>query len=355
MKIKTKTTPHEWALAQWARLCDEAAPPTDATRDDSIDVGRDADGEIVEPYAYLGARAEKFFADQGVNGRAWILRAFRAWLVSLLIAAALGAVVFPIARVDAILTDVNLAGGFVFFLLGQLLFLTFSIVLLVVTLFQSAARAILGKDRPETRGERLVRGLSSLVGGCVLAVLRVVVPFVYRFFQRSKARFGKRDADPATDAPAPVDERSCGATFWNAFFSRPRFLFYWGGTLSHVFWLSCSVCVILTLVARLQSDRYDYTWRTSLEDERAVKKCVDFFGAPMIKLGWSAPTEQDVARLFVERERRSDASPASSAATQTDPEAAESRARWSYFLLGLVFVWCVVPRALLAAIYVFLT
>ena len=373
MKKKTKTSPYEWALAQWARLCDEDATATDpdATREDSIDVGRDPDGEIVEPYAYLGARAEKFFAERGVNGRAWILRAFRAWVVSLMIAAALGAIVFPIARVDAILTDVNLAGGFVFFLLGQLLFLTFSIVLLVVTLFQSAARALLGKGRPETRGEKLVRGLSSLVGGAVLVVLRVVVPFVYRFFQRSKARFGKRDADSATDAPAPIDERSFGATFWNAFFSRPRFLFYWGGTLSHVFWLSCSICVILTLVARLQSDRYDYTWRTSLEDERAVKKFVDFFGAPMIKLGWSAPTERDVARLFVEREPRPAVSPTPSTAdpspqndrnpshatapTQADSEAAESRARWSYFLLGLVFVWCVVPRAFLAAIYVLLT
>ena len=97
----------------------------------------------------------------------------------------------------------------------------------------------------------------------------------------------------------------------------------------------------------MQGNRYDYAWRTSLEDERAVALGVELLGAPLKALGATVPDSEDVSRLFDE------SLGAQGATTRSDASRAatvQTRARWSHFLLGLVFCWCLAPRVLLALI-----
>ena len=56
-----------------------------------------------------------------------------------------------------------------------------------------------------------------------------------------------------------LSKREAERLFWNLAFSKPRFLCFWSGLLSHLFWASCSCCVLLILVARMQGNRYDYS------------------------------------------------------------------------------------------------
>ena len=372
---RAKKTPLDWVLTQWARACDEAKI-VDASRVEStVEVEKDDSGRLVDPSDYLIRRAEKTLASIGLFGKRWTDRAARVWFVSGLLAIALGAIVFPVARAERILDgEVNLAGPFVFFILGQIFFLTLTLILLATVALQSFKRFIFREKRPRTFAEKLVEGLSGLVGSIVLFGLREVAPVFYAMFGRKGTeRFGwkrkKVAADASSESESPEERknrksskksrvkkldptRKGAALFWDVLFSRPRFLFFWGGCLSHLFWASCSVCVLIALGARMQGNQYDYCWRTSLEDETAVKKAVDFLGRPIELLGFSTPSAEDVAKLF---DAKGVAAVTEGDAERTEEQktAAETRARWSYFLLWIVLIWCVLPRLALVFVYNF--
>jgi hypothetical protein len=216
-----------------------------------------------------------------------------------------------LARVDKILEDVNLAGPFVFFLLGQTFFLTTSLILVLVAAFQGGVRRLRSQAGPQTSAERAVVRFSGLLGWLAVSAIRwgtplfyalIEAPFFARFNaareRRSAATDSGNDGDP--NAAAKERTRAAERLFWNLAFSKPRFLAFWSGTLSHLFWTSCSICVLLILVARMQGNRYDYCWRTSLEDAGVVKTCVDFLGTPLEKLGADVPTRADVEALFAD-------------------------------------------------------
>lgn len=402
---RTKTNSFDWALIQWARACEESKLIDAEKIEPVLDAEKDDFGRLVDPLAFLASRAEKVLAALGTSSKKQRDRSMKVWAASAIFVIALGAIVFPFARVDRLLDGgVNLAGPFVFFILGQIFFLAVSIVLLCAAGLQTLKRRILKQDRPETFAEKLVEGLSGVVGAVVLICLHKLVPIFFTLFGHKgserfawkrrrtqnagdkKERAGSSEtalgsASGAVNDAAPrelgrkADSAQKGASlFWDTFFSRPRFLFFWGGSLSHLFWTSCSLCVLIVLGARMQGNRYDYCWRTSLEDEAAVKRCVDLLGAPIAWLGGTIPDENDVARLFDEHGVSSAAivvkTPATISETASETankrgganevakqpsffkdealkEAARTRARWSYFLLGVVFVWCVAPRFLL--------
>ncbi|MDO5308895.1 MAG: DUF2868 domain-containing protein [Planctomycetia bacterium] len=357
-RAKRRTHALDWVIVQWSRACEEQSTVSPETFDNLASLApHESSGATFDREDYLISRADAALKLLGVDAQRWRKYALYAWLSSVVVAIALGAIVFPCARVRSILdVGVNLAGPFLFFLLGQLLFLSISFVLLAVAAVQALWRLILRKDRSLSRGESLAIGLSSLFGTIVLTVVRTLAPLCCRLFgRRSRERFAwraKHASDPInhTHADAALD-RNLSIKFWNVLFSRPRFLFFWGGLLSHVFWASCSLCVLAILLAQMQGNRYNYCWHTSLEDERVVKRCVDYLAVPIVALGGCAPTEEDVERLFDDW-RLEDQTDVPSVQRRTQ---AQTRARWSYFLLSVVFVWCVVPRVLLAAIYFLLT
>ena len=372
---RTKTNPFDWALIQWSRACEESGIVDRRQVEPTLDVEKDDLGRLVDPTSYLASRADKVLASINLLGKRWTERSVSVWVASALFVIALGALVFPFARVDRLLDgDVNLAGPFVFFILGQLFFLAWALVLIAAVCFQSLFRRIFRKERPLTFAEKLVANLSGIVGAVVLFFLQRCAPVFYAMFGRKGTeRFAwrrRRDAkakekEAAANGIEPLPQPSVDATrkgaslFWDVLFSRPRFLFFWGGFLSHLFWTSCSLCVLIVLVARMQGNQYDYCWRTSLEDEAAVKKGVDLLGAPIQWLGGTIPSEEDVSRLFDDRgvraaEPKNAGSEAKTERTEEQKAAAKTRATWSYFLLGIVFVWCVTPRFILVCVYHFM-
>ena len=361
MAKRTKTNAFDWAAIQWARLIEEKEGRVElaAERAES-EAERDRLGRLLDPLAFLSVRASAVLEAVGVSVERFRERAKRVWIFSLVLVVALGAVVFPLARVDEILKDVNLAGPFVFFLLGQIFFLTTSLIFVLIAAFQGGVRLLRSQKGPQTSAERTVVRFSGALGWLALSAIRWGTPLFYALAEtKFFARFNEgRERDGESKA-AKERKRSAERLFWNLAFSKPRFLAFWSGTLSHLFWTSCSVCVLLILVARMQGNRYDYCWRTSLEDARVVKTCVDFLGTPLAKLGAEVPTRADVEALFDEEKTRTPQNAevlveATEATFDERSTSAETRTRWSHFLLGVVLFWCVAPRCCLTAAYYFL-
>ena len=372
---QTKTTIYDWLMIQWARECEENRLfRLPETKDVSSE--RDSEGRFVDPTSFLSARAESALNALGISARSWVERA--GWICrgTFFFTIALGALAFPFARVETILGNgVNLAGPFLFFLLTQLFFLSCALVFLVILLISLACRRLLGRGRSATWGERVAILLSGLVGRVAIWVFHHVIPMTSSFFgARFRERFGWHKHSGAArrarlDDPESVQReeeagrrlREGGALFWNMLFSRAQVAGRWSCVLTHSFWASCSLCVLVILAARMQGNRYDYCWHTSLEDERVVKAGVDFLGAPIAALGGRVPSAVDVEALFSDDLNASkhkvgvggkNAPVDESVATRQT--AAATRSRWSYFLLSLVFIWCVVPRVLFALLYYYL-
>lgn len=371
---RTKTNPYDWALIQWSRACEESNLVDFRRVEPTLDAEKDDFGRLVDPIAYLAARAGKVLDSLKLSGKRWMERSRNVWIASAVFVILLGALVFPFARADRLLgDDVNLAGPFVFFILGQLFFLAWALILIGAVCFQSIKRRLFGKERPLTFAEKLVASLSGIVGTVVLFCVHHAAPVFYAMFARKgterfawrRRRDAQQEAKRLPGVEGSLKRRTKSPTqkgvalFWDTLFSRPRFLFFWGGFLSHLFWTSCSLCVLILLVARMQGNQYDYCWRTSLEDQAAVKKGVDLLGAPILWLGGSIPSEEDVACLFDEQGvggAKDKSAKEKSEAERLDEAraAAKTRAKWSYFLLGIVFVWCVTPRFILVCIYYFM-
>ncbi|MBR4975633.1 MAG: DUF2868 domain-containing protein, partial [Thermoguttaceae bacterium] len=362
MAKRTKTNAFDWAAIQWARLIEEKDGVVGAADERAgAEAERDRLGRLLDPTAFLSARAAAVLETVGVSFERFRERAKGVWIFSLVLVVASGALVFPLARADKILEDVNLAGPFVFFLLGQIFFLTTSLILVLIAAFQGGVRRLRSQTEPQTSAERAIVRFSGLLGWLAVSAIRRGTPLFYALAEtKFFARFSGVRKDGVGDEATEAKERTRKAErlFWNLTFSKPRFLAFWSGTLSHLFWASCSVCVLLILVARMQGNRYDYCWRTSLEDASVVKTCVDFLGAPLAKFGADVPTRADVEALFGEEKATSGTVAVLVETTETAlverSMNAETRTRWSHFLLSVVLFWCVAPRCCLTAAYYFL-
>ena len=164
MAKRTKTNAFDWAAIQWARLIEEKGERVDVVETLAADVERDVRGRFLDPLAFLSVRAEAILKAVGVSLERFRERAKRVWIFSLVLVVALGALVFPFARVDKILEDVNLAGPFVFFLLGQIFFLATSLIFVLIAAFQGGVRRLRSQTGPQTPTERAVARFSGLVG-----------------------------------------------------------------------------------------------------------------------------------------------------------------------------------------------
>ncbi|MBQ1864283.1 MAG: hypothetical protein II150_06815, partial [Thermoguttaceae bacterium] len=103
---RTKTNPFDWALIQWARLCEESKIVDPTKVEPTLDPEKDDMGRLSDPLAWLASRAKKTLASLGLDGARWLDRSVSVWFASALFVVALGALVFPIARADRILDSV---------------------------------------------------------------------------------------------------------------------------------------------------------------------------------------------------------------------------------------------------------
>ena len=93
---RTKTNPFDWALIQWARLCEESKIVDPTKVEPTLDPEKDDMGRLSDPLAWLASRAKKTLASLGLDGARWLDRSVSVWFASALFVVALGALVFPI-------------------------------------------------------------------------------------------------------------------------------------------------------------------------------------------------------------------------------------------------------------------
>jgi len=114
--------------------------------------------------------------------------------------------------------------------------------------------------------------------------------------------------------------------------ARARLLPWLLGAVSHAFWLLALGAALVTLLAMLAARRYDFMWETTILDPRYVEQLALWLGSIPGMLGLPTP---DAALI-----RASDG-------LATQP--ADGRAIWAGWLLGVVAVYGVAPRALALA------
>ena len=114
--------------------------------------------------------------------------------------------------------------------------------------------------------------------------------------------------------------------------ARARLLPWLLGAVSHAIWLLALGAALITLLAMLATRRYDFVWETTILDPRYVEQLALWLGSVPGMLGLPTP---DAALI-----RASDG-------LATPP--ADGRAIWAGWLLGVVAVYGVVPRALALA------
>lgn len=111
--------------------------------------------------------------------------------------------------------------------------------------------------------------------------------------------------------------------------ARARLLPWLLGAVSHAFWLLALGAALVTLLAMLATRRYDFVWETTILDPGYVERLALWLGSVPGMLGLPTP---DAALV-----RASDG-------LSTQP--ADGRAIWAGWLLGVVAVYGVLPRAL---------
>jgi len=114
--------------------------------------------------------------------------------------------------------------------------------------------------------------------------------------------------------------------------ARARLLPWLLGAVSHAVWLLALGAALVTLLALLATRRYDFVWETTILDPRYVEQLALWLGSIPGMLGLPTP---DAALI-----RASDG-------LATQP--ADGRAIWAGWLLGVVAVYGVFPRALALA------
>lgn len=114
--------------------------------------------------------------------------------------------------------------------------------------------------------------------------------------------------------------------------ARARLLPWLLGAVSHAFWLLALASAFVTLLAMLATRRYDFVWETTILDPAYVERLALWLGSVPGMLGLPTP---DAALV-----RASDG-------LSTPP--GEGRAVWASWLLGVLVVYGVVPRALALA------
>ncbi|QEI07072.1 DUF2868 domain-containing protein [Pigmentiphaga aceris] len=111
--------------------------------------------------------------------------------------------------------------------------------------------------------------------------------------------------------------------------ARARLLPWLLGGVSHAIWLLALGAALVTLLAMLATRRYDFVWETTILDPGYVERLALWLGSLPGMLGLPTP---DAALI-----RASDG-------VATQP--ADGRAIWAGWLLGVVAVYGVLPRAL---------
>lgn len=327
------------------KAAEESSPNGPASVD--LDAKLDKNGRIANPVRFLADRAALLLPSVvGFSPRAvkWgVTAVFRfPTLLILLLAAA----VYPLGRVESILGTglVNLAGPYLIFLAAQIFFLALALISLSVTIIYFLFSRFWRRDKARlSETARRLGVFGGMFGALLLSVIRGVVGF---WAERVQKRTDSAKSEKIVDSVGSLGRQTL---------SHQRTLLFYGGFLSHLFWFTLSTVALLILLTRMQGNRYDYCWDSSLGDMRQAETVIRFLGRPVGLLA-PVPGEREIRWLFENSAAETVVSkvPGETTVSKTplDPiESARIRRDWSWFLLAVVLVWGVIPRLILTGVY----
>ncbi len=306
---------------------------------------KNSQGRLVNPSRFLARRAEILLPQRTPvtrKGLEHYASRFLHWMPVLIIVC--GLAIFPLGKVGSILSgkEVNLAGGFFWFLCTQLFFLACSFFFLSLFLIRSLWSFLfcrrVGRG-PNSQG--FLSKISSLTGYVVFRLpdwWDAVGNSFHRMFGR-----GNRLKTHRNTAEVPEKFGSTYLDFLDYLCSHKAATYFLTGFYSHLFWLCTSLGILLLLFVQMWSNEYKYSCRTSLGDVDHVRAIVRFFGYPFHRV-LTLPDDRDIEWLFEQQ---------TSLPANLDAESKVSRTRvhWSHFLLATFFTWAVFPRFCMVLVY----
>ncbi|MDO4586698.1 MAG: DUF2868 domain-containing protein [Planctomycetia bacterium] len=304
-----------------------------------IEAEKDELGHLIRPVDYLSTRAEillpKYLGISKKTIRKIMLLMFCG---SCFLTIILGIVIYPLMWANSILESrfVNLAGPFVYFLIGQLFFLALSFLFILLT-FIFSFLAWLTPGRSSRRISRLADffvWLSGITGSFMISVMRWISMKFSRLWKQ-------KEVDLLNEKRVNIISE-----FFNYLFLNRQSLLFWGSMLSHLFWLTMSLCVLIILIIKMQGNLYDYCWKTSLGNKDQIQYYTKILGTPFDFLD-VVPDSDDVLWLI----SNSEVSFTNRPQKTIDQSDQAARTTWSYFLLFIVLSYCIIPRFVLTYCY----
>lgn len=304
-----------------------------------IEAEKDELGHLIRPVDYLSTRADillpKYLGISKKTIRKIMLLMFSG---SCFLTIILGIVIYPLMWANSILESrfVNLAGPFVYFLIGQLFFLALSFLFILLTLIFSFL-AWITPGRSSRRISQLADffvWLSGITGSFMISVMRWISMKLSKFWKQ-------KEIDLLNEKRVNIISE-----FFDYLFLNRQSLLFWGSMLSHLFWLTMSLCVLIILLIKMQGNLYDYCWKTSLGNKDQIQYYTKILGTPFEFLD-VVPDSDDVHWLI----NNSEVSFTNIPQKKIDQSDQAARTTWSYFLLFIVLSYCIVPRFILTYCY----
>lgn len=331
------------------RYIEEKYPDTRPGHEENEDIPllateKNSLGRLVNPTGFLARRAEILLPKRTPLTRKGLERyanRFLHWMPILIVVC--GLAFFPLGKIGSILSgkEVNLAGGFFWFLCGQLFFLACSFFFLSLFLVRSLWNLLFARHAVRSRNAQgFLSKMSSLTGYVVFRLpdwWDSMARAFHRMFGRGIRRKPQRDASETDSFGVPYVD------FLDYLFSHRAATYFLTGFYSHLFWLCTSLGILMLLFVQMWSNEYKYSCRTSLGDVDHVRTLVQFFGYPFQRVV-PLPDDHDIEWLFQQRSENSSGLHAESKVSRT-------RVHWSHFLLATFFTWAVLPRLCMVLIY----
>jgi len=101
--------------------------------------------------------------------------------------------------------------------------------------------------------------------------------------------------------------------------------------LTHQFWLTYLVAGLILLILLMMAKQYNFVWGTTLLPESSLPKLTEALGRPLESVGMRVPDSEQIT----------------SSRMGEGKQTAETRAAWAQFLIGVLFIYGVLPRVIL--------
>ncbi|MCL2004753.1 MAG: DUF2868 domain-containing protein [Planctomycetaceae bacterium] len=191
----------------------------------------------------------------------------------------------------------------------------------------------------------------QFLSGFVGTVFGLLAFRLFTVIDRLREKWGLKELQSATtvlppDGQQPTLRQSPLSGECLAFFcSKKRFLASTAALLSHFYWLTFLLCLLLAMLFYLCFESYTFSVRTTIltsDADRTIVQILNILGKPGTWLGLHPPVDE---QHFTQIKN-----PHPVRAVPRPPTENEVHAFWGRYILGLVAIWAFAPRLFLFGI-----